>query len=86
MIYRSQVTIPILEKIPDDSVESAPDSPVSKEITAEVRAGHCACEVKNPKGTCCLGDVIAIERATLAGRSREHEEKVDAHEAPACHC
>jgi hypothetical protein len=26
-------------------------------ITAEVRAGHCACEVKNPQGSCCLGNV-----------------------------
>ena len=26
-------------------------------ITAEVKAGRCACEVKNPSGTCCLGDV-----------------------------
>jgi len=26
-------------------------------ITAEVKAGHCACEVKNPSGACCLGDV-----------------------------
>jgi len=26
-------------------------------IAAEVRAGHCACEVKNPQGSCCLGNV-----------------------------
>lgn len=26
-------------------------------IKAEVQAGFCACEVKNPAGTCCLGDV-----------------------------
>ncbi len=26
-------------------------------ITAEVKAGHCACEVKNPQGSCCLGNV-----------------------------
>jgi Zinc binding domain len=32
-------------------------------ITAEVKAGHCACEVKNPEGSCCLGNVSqAIER------------------------
>ncbi len=30
-------------------------------ITAEVQAGHCACEVRNPKGTCCLGDVARVE-------------------------
>ena len=31
------------------------DIPAS--IAAEVRAGHCACEVKNPEGSCCLGNV-----------------------------
>ena len=32
-------------------------------ITAEVRAGHCACEVKNPQGSCCLGNVSkAVKR------------------------
>jgi hypothetical protein len=27
------------------------------EIAREVRAGRCTCDVKNPKGECCLGDV-----------------------------
>ena len=26
-------------------------------ITAEVRAGRCSCEITNPSGTCCLGEV-----------------------------
>ncbi len=26
-------------------------------IRAQVQAGHCACEVKNPQGSCCLGNV-----------------------------
>lgn len=26
-------------------------------IAAQVKAGHCACEVKNPQGSCCLGNV-----------------------------
>ncbi len=33
------------------------DTGVPAAIEAEIRAGHCACEVKNPKGSCCLGDV-----------------------------
>lgn len=32
-------------------------------VSREVQAGHCACEVKNPKGACCLGDLVRIERA-----------------------
>lgn len=26
-------------------------------IKAEVRAAQCSCEIKNPSGTCCLGEV-----------------------------
>ncbi|MEW6207834.1 MAG: hypothetical protein AB1631_05665 [Acidobacteriota bacterium] len=26
-------------------------------IKAEINAGHCACEIKNPSGRCCLGEV-----------------------------
>ena len=40
-------------------------SSASAIIAAEVKAGHCACEVKNPKGTCCLGDVFAVERSAM---------------------
>lgn len=40
-------------------------SNASKTIAAEVKAGHCACEVKNPNGTCCLGEVTRVERSAL---------------------
>lgn len=46
-------------------VASTGRSSASKIIAAEVKAGHCACEVKNPKGTCCLGDVSTVERSAL---------------------
>ena len=32
-------------------------STVPETITEEVQAGNCSCEVKNPSGRCCLGDV-----------------------------
>ena len=28
-------------------------------IKAEIRDGFCSCEVKNPSGTCCLGEIVA---------------------------
>ena len=31
-------------------------------VAREVQAQHCACEVKNPKGGCCLGDLVRLER------------------------
>jgi len=41
---------------------------VAAMIGAEVRAGHCACEVKNPQGSCCLGNVsAALARLRAAG-------------------
>jgi hypothetical protein len=30
---------------------------IPETITQEIRTGHCACEVKNPEGVCCLGNV-----------------------------
>ncbi len=30
---------------------------IIEHITAEVKAGNCACEVRNPSGKCCLGEV-----------------------------
>jgi Zinc binding domain len=35
-------------------------------ITQEGKAGRCACEVKNPAGSCCLGDVIRAVQAVMA--------------------
>lgn len=40
-------------------------------IKAEVQAGFCACEVKNPAGTCCLGEIArAIQEAKRETLSR----------------
>jgi hypothetical protein len=39
-------------------------------IRAHIAAGRCECDVRNPRGSCCLGDVIAavarVEAALLA--------------------
>lgn len=38
--------------------------------TAEVKAGNCACEIRNPQGSCCLGNVTAaVKQATKAAAS-----------------
>jgi Zinc binding domain len=32
-------------------------------VRTHIAAGRCACEIRNPRGACCLGDVIAaVER------------------------
>jgi len=35
-------------------------SAAAERIAAHVKAGRCACEVKNPQGSCCLGNVAAV--------------------------
>ena len=34
----------------------------STRIAEEVRAGNCACEVRNPSGRCCLQDINGWRR------------------------
>ena len=29
-------------------------------IIAGIESGHCACEIRNPQGSCCLGNVRAV--------------------------
>ena len=38
-------------------------STAAQRITKLVRAGRCACEIKNPQGSCCLGNVAAVVKA-----------------------
>jgi hypothetical protein len=33
------------------------------DITAGVQAGRCACDLRNPQGSCCLGNVRRIVQA-----------------------
>ena len=37
-------------------------------VRGHIRAGRCACAVRNPRGTCCLGDVIAAVKRVEASR------------------
>lgn len=38
-------------------------------IRDHITAGRCACEVRNPRGTCCLGDVIATVKRVESRRA-----------------
>ena len=41
-------------------------STIGERIKTEVKAGNCACDVKNPSGKCCLGDVTRIVKHKLS--------------------
>lgn len=43
-------------------IESSGSSAVVERIRAHIAARRCACDIRNPKGSCCLGDVIAAVR------------------------
>lgn len=39
---------------------------IPQRIAAEVRAGHCACEIRNPQGSCCLGNVHSTVKKMMS--------------------
>jgi Zinc binding domain len=45
---------------------------VAERIRTHIAAQRCACDTRNPRGACCLSDVLAamrrIEGATLSGK------------------
>jgi hypothetical protein len=53
----------------ENEIEETGGSAVADRISAEVKAGRCACEMKNPSGKCCLGDVTRITQGRLRNRS-----------------
>jgi hypothetical protein len=46
----------------ENEITATGRSTVGERISAEVKQGNCACEVKNPSGKCCLGNVTRIVR------------------------
>lgn len=46
-------------------IEETGTSTVADDITAKIKDGLCACEVKNPSGNCCLGRVRATIKKGL---------------------
>ncbi len=50
-------------------------STAAVEIAREIKAGHCMCDIKNPKGECCLGEVNAFVKEVVARASKVRPEK-----------
>ncbi len=63
-----------------DEVWRTGKSTVAERIAAEVKAGRCACEVKNPSGKCCLGDVVRTAKERLSRAMRFIKEGRASHE------
>ncbi|MBL7960395.1 hypothetical protein JNL27_09170 [bacterium] len=53
----------------EDEIENKGNSSAADDITAKVQAKLCACEIKNPAGRCCLGQVRAAVKEALVKHS-----------------
>ncbi|MBI3403359.1 MAG: (2Fe-2S)-binding protein [Acidobacteria bacterium] len=48
-------------------IQTTGRSEATDRVRAHIAAGRCACEVRNPRGVCCLGDVAAaVKRVEVA--------------------
>lgn len=54
------------EKMVADELRATGKSTIPQRITAEIQAGNCACEIRNPQGSCCLGNVNAAVKRAVA--------------------
>jgi len=43
-----------------NEIEHTGNSTASEQIAKEIREGNCLCDIKNPKGDCCLGDIYKV--------------------------
>jgi hypothetical protein len=42
-----------------EEIRSTGKSTAASSIAGHIKAGRCGCEINNPQGSCCLGDVSA---------------------------
>ena len=62
-------------------LEARGGSQAVERIRSHIAMGRCACEVRNPRGACCLSDVIAavqrVERAVVPPTQADHVAEVN---------
>ena len=46
-------------------IEATGHSEAVQRVRAHIEAGRCACEVRNPRGVCCLGDIAATVKRLI---------------------
>lgn len=58
------------EAMAKQEIESTGTCTIAGRISAEMKKERCACEVRNPQGSCCLGSVaVAVKRLLSSGRT-----------------
>lgn len=59
-------------------IEATGRSLAVERVREHIAAGRCACELRNPRGACCLGDVIAaVKRVQSAVASRASTDVIE---------
>ena len=58
------------EAMAREEIESSGNCAIPERIVAEMKAERCACEVRNPQGSCCLGNVTAAVKRLLETHSK----------------
>ncbi len=59
----------------EEELRQTGKSTFAARITAEVQRGNCACEVKNPSGKCCLGNVTRTAQQAQAALQAQTERR-----------
>jgi hypothetical protein len=73
----------ITERMVLEEIEATGRTAIPDYIKAQVKAGRCACETKNPSGRCCLGVVTTVVLRALRQREIQDAEPL---QAPAQEC
>jgi hypothetical protein len=61
------------ERMLVEEVQTSGRSTIRQRIAAEMKADNCACEIRNPQGSCCLGNVkAAVTRAERIASETTH--------------
>ena len=58
----------VTERMIHEEIQRTGRSSSAARIRAEVKEGNCRCEVENPSGRCCLGQVIRTEKRVATER------------------
>jgi bacterioferritin-associated ferredoxin len=59
----------VTEGMIHEEVQRTGRSSASARIGVEVKEGNCRCEMENPSGRCCLGEVRQAEKRAAAKRT-----------------
>jgi hypothetical protein len=55
-------------------ITAAGCSRAAERVRAHIQAGRCACEVRNPRGACCLGDDTTAVKKLVAALAHSEAE------------